>query len=113
MRSTKHPVDRAKTDVPYTDGNRSPLTRLNSPALIDFIREIPNLPIYRFGLVLFALLLIVPAIVSGNMVQHLATRIVSKKLSLSQGIKPLAGNFLIFIASVGIICYAIYVYLVQ
>ena len=106
----KRRVAHTRTGAVYTGGKNCPHTRSNEPALIEFIREIPNLPIYRYGLVLFAVLLIVPAIVSGNMVQHLATKIVRREISISDGFKALAGNLLVFITSVGVICYAIYVY---
>ena len=93
-------------------GKKYQATKSNKLLLLDFIREIPNLAIYRYGLVLFAVLLIVPAIVSGNMVQHLATKIINKETTLNAGFKSLAGNFLVFIISVGIICYAIYSYVI-
>ena len=44
------------------------------------------------------------------MVQHFATRIAKHEVALSEGLIPLAGNFLVFIASVGIICFAVYTY---
>ena len=78
--------------------------------MFDFIIELSALPVYSYGLVLFSLIAIVPAIVSGNMAQHLASQLV-KGNATTQNAKNLALNLIIFIACVGWILFTLITYL--
>lgn len=79
----------------------------------EWLETITQFPIYRYGLIFFALVLIVPAIVSGNMAQHLVTKIFKQPSSTPEHLKSLLGNLIIFIACTAVIIYAIYVYIIN
>ncbi|MDG1249646.1 MAG: hypothetical protein P8O75_03340 [Gammaproteobacteria bacterium] len=78
--------------------------------MFDFIIELSALPVYSYGLVLFSLIAIVPAIVSGNMAQHLASQLIKGNANI-QLVKHLAFNLTIFIACVGWILFTLITYL--
>jgi len=48
----------------------------------DFLQALMEWPIYRYGLIFFAIVSIVPAIVSANMTQHLASKIIQSPISI-------------------------------
>ena len=79
----------------------------------DWLETISQLPIYRYGLIFFAVVLLIPAIVSGNMAQHLVTSILKDPSSISKHLKPLFGNLAIFIICAAIIIYTIYIYVIN
>jgi hypothetical protein len=79
----------------------------------DWLVTISEFPIYRYGLIFFAVVLLVPAVVSGNMVQHIITSIIKDRSSASSQLKPLFGNLAIFIICAAIIYYAVYIYLIN
>jgi len=68
------------------------------------------MPVYRYGLMLFALLAIVPAIVSGNMAQHLASKLTKNQIDMKT-IKQLALNLVVFIGCVSLILFTLITYL--
>ena len=76
----------------------------------DWLETISQLPIYRYGLIFFAVALLIPAIVSGNMVQHLVTLVFKDPASISKHLKYLLGNLVIFFICAAVILYAIYIY---
>ena len=79
----------------------------------DWLVTISEFPIYRYGLIFFAVVLLVPAVVSGNMVQHIITSIIKDRSSASSQLKPLLGNLAIFIICAAIIYYTVYIYLIN
>ena len=78
--------------------------------MFNFINEISAMPVYRYGLMLFALLAIVPAIVSGNMAQHLASKLTKNHIDMKT-IKQLALNLAVFIGCVSLILFTLITYL--
>lgn len=78
--------------------------------MFNFINEISAMPVYRYGLMLFALLAIVPAIVSGNMAQHLASKLTKNQIDMKT-IKQLALNLVVFIGCVSLILFTLITYL--
>jgi hypothetical protein len=74
---------------------------------------LPELAIYRYGLIFFAVLSLFPAIVSGNMTQYFCSKLIKGEAPVGHHFKLFMVNFLIFVVCVGIICYAIYSYLLR
>ena len=79
----------------------------------DWLVTISEFPIYRYGLIFFAVVLLIPALVSGNMAQHIITLIIKNRSSFAKQLKPLLGNLTIFIICTAIICYAVYIYFIN
>ena len=79
----------------------------------DWLVTISEFPIYRYGLIFFAVVLLIPALVSGNMAQHIITLIIKNRSSFAKHLKPLLGNLTIFIICTAIICYAVYIYFIN
>ena len=73
--------------------------------------DIEALGIHRYGWLLIAALLVIPAIVSGNMAQFHLDALVRRKAPAASLIKPLVGNLLAAVACAVVIATAIYLYL--
>ena len=68
----------------------------------DWLAWIVDLPQYRYGWMLFGALATLPAVVSGNMLVHLAG------LGRRAPWRPVAGNLLVLLASVAVIAAALW-----
>ncbi len=66
--------------------------------LNNFVTGIADLGLHRYGLIFFTVLLAIPALVAGNMLQFLLTRIARGETSLRKIYRPLLANFLVFSA---------------
>jgi hypothetical protein len=76
----------------------------------NFFETLYNSPHYTYGWIILAVLAILPAIVSGNLIQHDLSKYLSGKISLKKILKPMLYNMVIFIACICIMAYAFYVY---
>ena len=77
----------------------------------DFLQALMEWPVYRYGLVFFAVVSIVPAIVSANMTQHLASKIIQSPSSIKQHGLGLIGNLALCLGCSTIIYFAIRIYI--
>lgn len=77
----------------------------------DFLQTLMEWPIYRYGLIFFAIVSIVPAIVSANMTQHLASKIIQSPGSIKQHGLGLLANLALCLACSTIIYIAIRIYI--
>ncbi len=66
---------------------------------------------HRYGWLFAAAVLIVPALVAGNMTQFYLTKLARREAPPATLIKPLAGNFLVMIVCATIIAIALYLHL--
>lgn len=79
-------------------------------AIKTFLQAVVESPHYSFGWIVVAVLAILPAIVSANLIQHELGMLFNAK-SRSKGlIKTLLINFLVLFVSVSVISYAFYLY---
>jgi len=78
-----------------------------------FYAALYNSPHYSFGWVVFACMAILPAIVSGNLVQHHLTRLAKNKASFAKEGKPLLFNAVILALCICIIAHAFYLYVIM
>ena len=76
-----------------------------------FLEGLYQSPHYSYGWLVLAALAILPAIVSGNLVQHDLSRLIRGKNQHVGNIKPLLLNTAILLICVSIIAYATYLYL--
>ncbi len=77
----------------------------------NFLETLLNSPHYSYGWLVLAALSILPAIVSGNLIQHDLSKYISGKNSLKLITKPLLVNLIIFITCICIMAYAFYLYI--
>ncbi len=76
----------------------------------NFIEALFNAPHYSYGWLVLAALAILPAIVSGNLIQQDLSNYISGKSEFNQITKPLLLNLIIFIICTCILAYAFYLY---
>ncbi len=81
--------------------------------MMDLIQSVMEWPVYRYGLLFFALISVVPAIVSANMVQHLASKIIQTPASFAQHVIALLFNLTICLVCATIIYFAVRIYIAQ
>ena len=79
-------------------------------AIKSFLQTLVNSPHYSFGWIVVAVLAILPAIVSANLIQHELSRLFNEKSSNKGHIKALLINVIVLFVSVGVISYAFYLY---
>ena len=79
-------------------------------AIKTFLQALYNSPHYSFGWVVLALLAILPAIVSVNLIQHDISKLFRDKNSSRDLVKSLVINILVLIVSISVISYAFYLY---
>ncbi len=79
-------------------------------AIKTFLEMLINSPHYSFGWIIAALLAILPAIVSVNLIQHDLSKLVRGINTDSDIIKTLCKNILILLVSISVIAYAYYLY---
>lgn len=77
----------------------------------NFLEALFNSAHYSYGWLVLAVLSILPAIVSGNLIQHDISKYISGKKNINQVAKPLALNLVIFLACICIMSYAFYLYI--
>lgn len=70
--------------------------------MMEILNTIEDLGIHRGGWIVVSVLLLVPAIVSVNMIQFYLTKVFQRKLSWSAAAKPLLGNLLIAFVSIAV-----------
>lgn len=75
-----------------------------------FIESIFSSPHYAYGWLVLAILAILPAIVSGNIIQHDLSKLFNGQSSLAETVKPLVFNLTILVICIGVIAYAFYLY---
>ncbi len=75
-----------------------------------FLEMLINSPHYSFGWIVAAILAILPAIVSVNLIQHDLSRLIRGANAGSDIIKTLCKNILILLVSISVIAYAYYLY---
>jgi len=75
-----------------------------------FLDTLYHSPHYSYGWLVLAALSILPAIVSGNLVQSDIFNLISRKKSISEIIKPIILNISILTICISIIAYAFYLY---
>ena len=73
--------------------------------------NIEALGIHRHGWLFIAAVLVIPAIVSGNMVQFNLTALIRRKADTTSLIRPLIVNLLVLAACVAVIATATYLHL--
>jgi hypothetical protein len=78
--------------------------------VMNFLETLSNSPHYSYGWIILAVLAILPAIVSVNLLQHDLSKYLSGKTSLKQIAKPMLYNVVIFIVCICIMAYAFYIY---
>ncbi len=76
----------------------------------NFLEALSNSPHYSYGWLILAALSILPAIVSGNLIQHDLSKYFSRKISINQLAKPLLYNTIIFVTCISVMAYAFYLY---
>lgn len=75
--------------------------------ITETIEAIAALPIYNYGWLVFAILAFIPALVSGNMTQHLATQLLKREIDPARAIKPLLANLVLFVICLAVLVYAL------
>jgi len=80
-------------------------------AIKTFLESIFTSPHYSYGWLVLAVLAILPAIVSGNIIQHDLCKLFNRKASLIQSAKPLLFNVTILLLCIAVIAYAFYLYI--
>jgi len=80
-------------------------------ALKNFFEALFNSAHYSYGWLVLAVLSILPAIVSGNLIQHDFSKYISGKKSLNQVARPLLYNLIIFLACICAMSYTFYLYI--
>jgi len=75
-----------------------------------FIETIANSPHYSYGWLVLAVLSILPAIVSGNLIQQDLTKLIKNTSEPNQIAKPLLFNTVILLICICIMAYAFYLY---
>ncbi len=78
--------------------------------IIDILNLIYNSPQYSFGWLVVACLATLPAIVSGNLVQHYLVKFTKNDTARNSFYKPLLLNLAILTLCVCIMAYAFYLY---
>lgn len=79
-------------------------------AIKEFFLALVNSPHYSYGWVLLAVLAILPAIVSANLVQLEISKILNRKSGKTLDMNALLINTLILAVSIGVMAYAFYLY---
>ena len=79
--------------------------------MMDLIQSVMAWPVYRYGLLFFALISVIPAIVSANMVQHLITKIIQTPNTVSQHFIALLFNLVVCLVCATIIYFALRTYI--
>lgn len=75
-----------------------------------FLDALYSSPHYAFGWIVLALLAILPAIVSGNLVQHYLTQLSKGEITIAVVYKQLLLNLVVLVICVYIMAYAFYLY---
>ncbi len=75
-----------------------------------FYASIEAWGLHRYGWLFAAAVLVVPALVAGNMVQFYLTKLARREASPAALVKPLAGNLLIMIVCATVIAIALYLH---
>ena len=78
--------------------------------LTQIYQKIESFGLHRYGWLFAAAVLLIPAIVSGNMVQHYLTLLLRRQEPWRRLIKPLIGNLVLALLCGGIIVVAIMQY---
>ena len=78
--------------------------------MMDLVQSVMEWPVYRYGLLFFALISIIPAIVSANMVQHLASKIIQTPSTFGQHFIALVFNLTLCLVCATIIYFAVRTY---
>ncbi len=94
---------------PRQRSNSPPATTLETLAQI--YTSIEAWGLHRYGWLFIAAVLVIPAVVAGNMVQFYLTALVRRKAPAASLIKPLVGNFLVLMICSTVIAVAFYLYL--
>lgn len=81
--------------------------------MMDLIQAVMEWPVYRYGLLFFALISVVPAIVSANMVQHLVSKIIHTPATFTQHFMALLFNLGVCLVCATIIYCAVRIYITQ
>jgi len=81
-------------------------------AINTFYEALYNSPHYSFGWVAFACLAILPAIVSGNLVQYHLTRLAKSEAGLAKEGKLLPFNAVVLAICIFIIAYAFHLHVI-
>jgi hypothetical protein len=79
--------------------------------MLDFLQSLMEWPVYRYGLIFFAVVAFVPAIVSANMTQHLASKIIQSPRSIKQHGLGFLGNLALCLGCSTIIYFAVRIYI--
>jgi len=74
------------------------------------LQAIYDSPHYAFGWIVIACLAVLPAIVSGNLVQHYLTRLGKGEIPITAAGKLLLLNIAVLTTCVSIMAYAFYLY---
>ena len=78
--------------------------------LISIQQNMQSLGIHRHGWLVVAAILVIPAIVSGNMVLHYLTLLIRRRKACQQLIKPILGNLVTALLSAAVITMAMIQY---
>lgn len=79
-------------------------------AIKAFLESLYAAPHYAFGWIVLACIAILPAIVSGNLVQHYLSKLTKGEITLATVSKSLLLNLVVLVLCVYIIAYALYLY---
>ncbi len=77
----------------------------------NFFEALFNSAHYSYGWLVLAILSILPAIVSGNLIQHDLSKFITGKINLNQVAKPLLFNLIIFLVCICVMAYTFYLYI--
>jgi|GEM_PF-2788095 len=80
-------------------------------AIKSFIETIYSSPHYSYGWLVLAVLAILPAIVSGNCIQHDLSKLMKGQVALADLVKSLLLNFMILLICISVVAYAFYLYI--
>jgi uncharacterized membrane protein len=79
-------------------------------AIAAFVENLLNLPHYSYGWLVVAVLAILPAIISANLVQHELSKLMKGQNDRYRTLKSLLFNIVLLLICISVIAYAFYLY---